>query len=430
MSLLYASTALYSAGTVANPGGEMILHTGQAEILTYPARFKVAVCGRRWGKTQMAKVAVVRAARIPRRLIWYVAPTYRMAKDLFWSELMASLPMEWVVHANETLMIVRLINGTVIMLKGADKPDTLRGVGLHYLVIDEAQDIKEETWKRVLRPTLASTGGHALIIGTPKSFNWLYEVYMMGQNSRLRHTGEWCSWQMPTITSPFIPDSEVEQARSDMDEKSFKQEFEANFETMSGRVYYQFDRHIHVKRCTLNKKLPIWIGMDFNVDPMSAVVMQPGADGVIRAVREIVLPSSSTEEIAEELERLYWRHMKKLYIYPDPAGAYRSSGRGESDLDILRDKGFKKIKHKKKHPRVANRVNSVNRMLKSARGEVRFLIDPSCTHTVESFEQTVYRSGSREIDKGPSIEHATDALGYMMEYEFPVRKFVPMGVSV
>ena len=421
-----AATMAAGAGWAPN-----ILHAGQAQILGFPARFKVSVCGRRWGKTQTAKAAILRAARIPRRLIWYVAPTYRMAKDIFWPEISEALPRAWIRKINETLLEITLINGTKIQLKGADKPDTLRGVGLHYLVIDEAQDVKEETWLKVLRPTLASTGGHALIIGTPKSFNWLYDVYMMGQDPALRARGEWASWQFPTITSPFIPAFEVEQARADMDEKSFKQEFEASFETMSGRVYYAFNRGLHVKACSFDKKLPLWIGMDFNVDPMSAIIMQPQKDArIIHVIDEIVLPSSSSAETAEEIERRYWRQFSKITVYPDPAGAYRSSARGESDLEVLREKGLKRFKYRKKHPKVTDRVNSVNRMLKAANGDVRLFIDPRCKRLIDSFEQTVYKLGSRDVDKGPGFEHPTDAIGYSLEFEFPVRKFIPLGISV
>ncbi|MFH4146306.1 terminase, partial [Acinetobacter baumannii] len=113
--------------------------------------------------------------------------------------------------------------------------------------------------------------------------------------------GQWQSWQFPTITSPFIPESEIEAARADMDEKSFKQEFLASFETMSGRVYYPFDRKEHVGKYPFDPKLPIWIGMDFNIDPMSTVIMQPQPNGEVWVVDEIVQFGSNTEEICEEI---------------------------------------------------------------------------------------------------------------------------------
>jgi hypothetical protein len=194
------------------------------EVYRSAHRFKVVVAGRRWGKTQLAKICLIKFARKPRRLIWYVAPSYRMAKQIMWPDLVEAIPRSWVKKYNETILTITLVNGSRIELKGADNPDTLRGVGIHYLVMDEVQDISPDAWKKVLRPTLASTGGHAMFIGTPKAYNVLYELWRNGQKTKAR---AWASWQFPTITSPFIPAAEIEAAREDMDEKSFKQEFEA-----------------------------------------------------------------------------------------------------------------------------------------------------------------------------------------------------------
>lgn len=204
---------------------DLSLHPGQMQVYMSKARFKVVVAGRRWGKTACARTLIIQMSKIRKRKIWYVAPTYRMAKQIMWRDLLDTLPRSWIRKVNETTMSITLVNKTVIELKGADKADSLRGVGIHYLVLDEFQDMSEDTWTKVLRPTLADTGGHALFLGTPKSFNNLHTVFMNGQDKKKNPT--WESWQFPTITSPFIPKSEIEAARRDMDEKSFRQEFMA-----------------------------------------------------------------------------------------------------------------------------------------------------------------------------------------------------------
>lgn len=416
---------------------ELLLHAGQVRVFTDPHRFRVVVAGRRWGKTVLSRTTIIKRARQPKQLIWYVAPTYRMARTIMWHELIEAIPRKWVAKLNETLMTIVLVNGTRIELKGADKPDTLRGVGLHLLVIDEAQDIKQDTWTKVLRPTLASTRGEAIIIGTPKSFNWLYDLYMLGQRGKtyvdekgVTRANPWMSWQFPTMTSPFIPASEIESAMRDMDEKSFNQEFNARFETMSGRVYYAFDRNVHLGDYPFNPALPIWVGQDFNIDPMSSVIMQPQPNGEIWVVDEIILYGSNTEETAAEVSRRYWRNTRGIIFYPDPAGQNRGHSRGESDLDILREAGFKKMKYRRKHPKVSDRVNAVNRMLRAADGAVRLRVDRKCRKTIEALEQTIYKPGSREVDKKAGVEHPADALGYAIELEFPVRKVQILGVSV
>ena len=414
------------------PPHVLYLHRGQKEVHSAPFRFKVVVAGRRWGKTQLAKTAIIKYARGSHRLVWYVAPSYRMAKQIMWPELLSAIPRKWIKKINETTMSITLVNETRIELKGADNPDSLRGVGIHFLVMDEVQDIDPDAWFKVLRPTLTSTGGHAMFIGTPKSYNFLYELYMLGQKPENIVSGRWKSWQFPTITSPFIPREEIEAAKADMDEKSFRQEFEASFETMSGRVYYPFDRKIHVKPVAFNPELPIWVGQDFNIDPMSSAILQPQDNGDVHIIDEISLRGSNTEEVCSELERRYWRQVqqKKVIIYPDPAGAYRQHARGESDLDIFRERGFTRLKYHRKHPPIADRVNAVNRKLKTADGKVSMLIDPKCVRVIESLEQTKYKEGGRDIDKDPGIEHMGDAVGYPVEYEYPVRKIQILGTSI
>lgn len=421
------------------PVHSLKLHKGQKIVMSDKRRFRVVVAGRRWGKTQVSKVSIIiRAASKSNQLVWYVAPTYQQARDIMWDDLKGSIPEEWVKKVNETRMVIYLINGSRIHLKGADKPDSLRGVGLHFVVIDEAQDIKEETWEEVLQPTLATTNGRALFIGTPKSYNWLYYRYMLGQRGDFikdQKTGrmvknEWKSWQFPTITSPFIPKKEIAARRRDMDPRSFRQEFEASFETMSGRVYYPFDRNVHVGDYPFNPKLPIYIGMDFNIDPMSAVVMQEQSNGEIWVVDEAVLMGSNVQEIADELSRRYYRYFNQITLYPDPAGNNRNHDRGESSLDILKEAGFKTIQFKRKHPAVQDRVNAVNRLLKNAEGQAILRVHHTCRKLIDSFEQTIYKEGSREVDKSLGTEHAADAFGYYADFRHPLRKAVLLGVSV
>lgn len=211
------------------------LHRLQKMVHLDPHRFRVIVAGRRWGKTQLSRISLIlAAAKKKKQLVWYVAPTYQMARGILWEELKNSIPRKWVVKINETRMTIHLRNKSVIELKGADNPDSLRGVGIHFLVIDEAQDIKAETWEMVLQPTLATTNGKVLFIGTPKAFNWLYDKFILGQRGELVEDergrmvpNTWKSWQFPTITSPFIPKKEIAERKRDMDPRSFRQEFEA-----------------------------------------------------------------------------------------------------------------------------------------------------------------------------------------------------------
>jgi len=415
------------------PGGGtptwLYLHPAQMQVYKDPARFKVVVAGRRWGKTALSRLWMITRIQKPKQLVWYIAPSYQMARQLMWQELLDTIPRKWISRINETMLTIWFKNGSMIALKGADKPDSLRGVGLHAVVLDEFQDMRAETWSTVIQPTLASTMGEALFIGTPKSFNHLHDLYKDGQSA---DKVGWASWQFKTITSPFIPPEEIERAKSTMTDKEFKQEFEASFETMSNRVYHAFDRTTHVGRVKMDPKYDIVIGLDFNVDPMSAIFMQI-IDGRVRVFGEKIIYNSSTLEMSEEFERMFWRNKRRVIIYPDPAGSQRSTAAGtsgQSDFAILRGQGFTRLKYRRKHPSIRDRVNSVNRMLKAADGSSRLLIDHTCKGLIKSLEQTQYKAGTSAIDKKAGAEHATDALGYPVEIEFPVRSVEVMGITI
>lgn len=407
------------------------LHPGQHKVFVAKSRFKVVVAGRRFGKTVLSKTIIIQKARKANQLLWYIAPTYKQAKQIMWRDLKASIPKEWLRKPpNETSLTFELINGTVIELKGADKPDSLLGVGLHYVVMDEFQSMRPEVWKQAIRPTLATTGGGALFIGTPRGKgNHLYDVYRHGKDPKNIKNGSWMSWHFLTKDSPFVPAEEIEAARLDLDPKMFSQEFEADFSNMTGAVYYPFDRDRHVEKLTFNPRLPIWIGQDFNIDPMASAVMQFQDNGEIWIIDEIVLQNSNTEEVCAEIERRYWRYSRYITIYPDAAGAQRQHARGETDLDIMRMKGFGRIKVRRRNPAVADRVNSVNRMLMNANGDVRLKVHEDCKHVIGAFEQVAYKEGSRQIDKSMNIEHISDAIGYCIEYEFPIRERVITGID-
>jgi hypothetical protein len=412
------------------PSFNLRLHSAQAQVFHDPARFKVMVCGRRFGKTQALKAELITEAFTkPKSVIWYVAPTYKQAKRLMWTELKEVIPASFIKKTSEVELIMELKNGSKISLFGVDKPDGLRGSGINLLCMDEYQDFKPEIFEKVLYPTLTDRRGRVVVAGTPKSYNLLYDLYMRGFDPAWRKDG-WKSWQFVTADNPFIPKDEVEAARRNLDPKSFNQEFMASFETMQGKVYYAFDRKLHGSTfLPFNPALPIWIGQDFNIDPMSSVVIQPQPSGEIWVVDELFLRNASTHELSEAIEQKFYRYKRMLEIYPDPAGAARGHTRGESDLDILRQMGFKKIFYKRKHPLVADRINAVNRMFMTASGDTRMRVSSNCTHLIKSLEQTIYKEGTREVNKKLGTEHMADALGYPIEFRFPVQKKQYYGIS-
>jgi hypothetical protein len=397
----------------------MPLSLAQQTIAESQHRFRVVVAGRRFGKTHLSIRELCYHARKPDQEVWYVAPTYRQAKQIVWRKLKYRLQdLNWIKKVNESELTITLKNGSTIALKGADNADALRGTGLDFLCVDEFADVDPEAWYEVLRPTLADREGKALFIGTPKGMgNWAHDLYTMP----LEQPNTWASFQYTTVDGGNVRPEEIEAARRDLDERTFRQEFLATFETYAGRIYYSFDRKDNCQppaEGTLDLSI-VYIGMDFNIDPMSAVVAVRQGDKLY-VIDEIRMFSSNTAEIVEEIKTRYAK--SKIFVYPDPAGAARkSSAGGVTDHTILSNAGFV-VKAPRSHTPVRDRINAVNSRLKDSTGIRHLFIHPKCKYTIEGLERQTYKEGTSQPDKDSGYDHMMDALGYMVDYMFPIRR--------
>ena len=207
----------------------------QQEVFKDNTRFKVIVAGRRCGKSRLSAVALlVEGLRCPKgSAVMYVAPTQGQARQIIW-DLLMDLGREVIASSHVNNMDITLINGAKIYVRGSDRPDTLRGVSLTFLVLDEVADIKAETWEKVLRASLSDKKGNALFIGTPKGRNWFYDMYNLGRDGA---DEDWKSWHFTTKDNPLIDPKEVEAARKTLSSFAFKQEYEASFDNAGTDIF-------------------------------------------------------------------------------------------------------------------------------------------------------------------------------------------------
>lgn len=394
----------------------MALSAAQQQVVSAPQRFKVIVAGRRFGKTFLSINRLCYEARLPDKTVWYVAPTYKQAKMIAFKALKRKLTqLRWAKKINETELSFELKNGSTIALKGADNYDSLRGIGLDYLVLDEFADINPEAWFETLRPTLSDREGGALFIGTPKGLNWAHDLFTASTD----YPEEWASFQFTTIEGGNVKPEEIEAARRTLDVRTFRQEYEATFETFSGRIFYAFDRKYNVQAYTDPLPRELHLGVDFNVDPMSAVIgVKTG--NMMHIVDEFKIFGSNTEELVEEVKTRYPGHT--IVAYPDPAGAQRkTSAGGRTDHTILRNAGFT-VKAPHGHNAVRDGVNAVNAKLRSSSGITTLFFDPRCKYSIECLEKHTYKEGTSIPDKDSGFDHMNDALRYMVDYLFPIRQ--------
>jgi len=393
----------------------MKLTKPQDDIFFSDSRFRVVVAGRRFGKTFLSTYELLKhALQGKQRNCWYVAPTYKAAKEIAWNMLVDAIPDGYMTKKNETALSINLRNGSSIALKGAEKPDNLRGRALDFCVLDEFADMRPEAWHEVLRPSLSDRRGSALFIGTPKGRNHFYDLWTRGIDG----VDSWEAFQYTTIEGGNVDPDEIEAAKNDLDSRTFQQEYEARFVNYSGIIYYAFSREESVKPYN-DKPNELHIGMDFNVDPMSAVVcVRHGS--TLHAIDEIVMYGSNTDEMVDEIRQRY--RQAAITIYPDPAAAQRKTSAGSrTDLNILQNAGFR-VKVRQKHPAIRDRINSVNSRLLSSQQERRLFVTPNCKNVINSLERQTYKEGTSQPNKDDGFDHMNDALGYLIEYMFPIRK--------
>ncbi len=279
-------------------------------------------------------------------------------------------------------------------------------------MLDEFADIKPQAWYEVLRPTLSDTLGHALFCSSPKGFNFAYDLYS-------KQDPEWQSFKYTTLEGGQVSESEIEQAKNDLDERTFQQEYLATFVNYAGIIYYNFDRNKNIIDSYKKKFKTIHVGQDFNIDPMVAVVSVIENDKIF-IIDEIQIFSSNTNEMIDEIKSRYPN--KKIISYPDPSSkARKTSAGGTTDLALLKNAGFE-VRARNKAPFVRDRINAVNSKFKNAKGVNSLYVLKSCKNTIKSIERQIYKEGTNVPDKDGSHDHFNDALGYLVEYNFPVRR--------
>jgi len=224
---------------------QVTLHNAQQQVFDDPTRFKVVSAGRRCGKSYLAAVKLFVEAAMNSKVrsdgvevdlameeVYYVAPTFEQGKKIMWP-LLKELGRDLIDTKYENTGTLTLVNGRRLSIKGADRPDSLRGVGLSFVALDEYAFMKEEVWELIIRPALARVEGGALFIGTPDGKNHFYDLFQRGYDEEFP---DWKSWHFVSAANPFLPKTEIEEAKKQMSADRFKQEFEASFEASRNAV--------------------------------------------------------------------------------------------------------------------------------------------------------------------------------------------------
>ena len=320
------------------------------------------------------------------------------------------------------------MNGSKIWLKGSNTIDNVLGENLDLLILDEFQSMSMNIWNK-LRPMLSDRKGEAMVNGTPRGFNQLHDLYWRGSGENPNKLDEWKSWRITSIDAAEagtgLDPQEILDAQNDMSWDQYNQEFLASFDAVTGRVFKPFSLTENVNdelfrgREEEFDRLPLRVGMDFNVSPMTAALAVMPDQRTLYVFDEIYLDNSNTPEMVAQLRvKQGQRKNKAVIVYPDASGSQRTSTGNGTNHAILQQAGFQ-LKVDKANPKIVDRINEVNALLCNATGVRRLFIHSRCKNIIKSLHSLTYNE-SGDVDKESGFDHMADALGYLVHQEFPI----------
>jgi phage terminase large subunit len=407
----------------------------QIEVKAAPQRFKGIAAGGRSGKTTLAVDWLVTSApaddmRLGDAMSWYVGPTYTAAEDIAWGKLKMNIrPLQahgLVKRIYEGDMSIEFVGGQWIQLKGGDNPDSLRGVKLRRLVLDEFDIEKWELWEEVLAPRTADYQAPVMFIGTPKGYHNLHRIREMS----LKYPDEWYFKSIKTSDAGTIPQAEIERARRDMDPRVFRQEFEASFETFGGRVFADFDRTKHApKTLSFMPNAEYCVGMDFGWSAPTACLLI-NIDAVenvyifdeIRAV-ETPIAKTAKEILARVPIDIAGKARAPQIIYCDPAGDSKNEAVGTSSVVELKValNGTKIIYMRNYKGVIQDGLDIIRKWMRNN----KLFISTKCVNLIQALEMYRYPDPKGDIKSEDPLkdgisDHWCDALRYFFANRFPV----------
>lgn len=395
-------------------------------------RFPLVPSGRRSGKTERAKRFIAKQAmKNPNELYFAAAPTHAQAKKIFWDDLKAfTLSSTHPKRPSESELKIFMPNGSEIHVIGLDKPERIEGINWTGGLIDEIADIKPDSWQAHIYPALNTVNptrpdyrAWCWLLGVPDGLNHYYDMCQLAETGtdpdyKVFH------WKSAEI----LPVDVIEAAKRTMSTKQYRQEYEASFETASGRIYEDYSKDNQVTGEIQPHEQLCWMH-DQNYTPLSSAIgVRRGKDNNdLYLLDEIILISAVSRQSAEEFVEKYKDHQNKhVLVYGDPAGRAGEKHGHASDYteieDVLRANGWKFTrKVQRKAPAIKDRQNAVRAKIKNAAGEVSLYIDPvKAPYCHKGLSTVQLKKGSTFQEDETEYQHITTAIGYLIAVEWPI----------
>lgn len=377
---------------------DFLLTPSQKVVALDPHRFRVLCCGRRWGKTTLAIDQIKGRAALANSRIAYIAPTFQQARDIAWEALKRDC-REAAASINESRLEIKLVNGSLIVLRGWESIETLRGQLFDLIVLDEVASMRNfwRLWQEVVRPTLTDRRGEVLFISTPKGFNHFYDLFNLEATD-----DDFKSYHYTSYDNPCIPADEIDKAKAQLTDTRFAQEYMADFRKTEGLVYKDFDRDQHVTDELPQMVVETLGGVDpGHVHAAAVPTIKRDYNGVYWITDEWFHTGQTEDQIVD-----YVVGARFNKVYPDPENA--------SLKEALRRKGVNVRDVNKGKGSVVSGISKVQELLR----QNRLLIHKSCIHTIEGFETYSYPDGPNPGELPlKEDDDAMDAVRYVLMSE-------------
>lgn len=423
----------------------------QAEFLALPHKYRAYVAGYRAGKTWAGSAAKCKQAwEQPGILLGYFAPTYPQIRDIFYPTIEA-VAHDWGLRADikTANKEVHLFSGrqyrSTIICRSMAEPGSIIGFAIGNALVDEIDTMPtlkaQQAWRKIIaRLSMKGTApGGIDVTTTPEGFHFTYQTWVKDLRDRPELANLYGMIQASTYENEInLPDDYISSLKASYPENHIEAYLNGQFVNLTdGAVYINYDRNKNQSTETVQDGEPVFVGMDFNIGKMAAVI-HVKRDGLPHAVDEVV-NGYDTPDMIRILKERYWKYLdgsyqqtRQIRVYPDSTGKNKTRvGAGVNDIALLEQAGFI-ISAPKANPPVKDRVTAMNAMFLNAEGARRYRVNTDkCPTYAECLEQQAYKNGVP--DKDSDKDHLPDGGGYFIHQDYPVIKpafDIPLGVAM
>lgn len=425
------------------------LNVPQGKFIALPHKFRAFVAGFGSGKTWVGSAGICKHVwEWPGINSGYFAPTYAQIKDIFFPTI-EEVAADWGlrVRLKESDKEVDFYSGrqyrSTTICRSMEKPQTIVGFKIGHALVDEldvlAKVKAQHAWRKIIARMRYKVDGlrnGVDVATTPEGFKFVHQQFVKQLREKPELRDRYGMIQASTYDNEAnLPDDYIDSLLGDYPEQLIAAYLRGQFVNLtSGTIYTAYDRKLNASQENAQPGEPLFVGMDFNVGKMAAVVHVKRL-GLPHAVDEII-NGYDTPDMIRQLKERFWlyadgdyRPTRQIRIYPDASGDSRKSVRAsETDIALLKQAGFI-VSAPAANPPVKDRINSMNAMFCNAKGERRYRVNPDrCPTYADALEQQVWGSNG-EPDKSADIDHPNDAGGYFIHKEFPINRYSLAGVS-